>query len=231
MTVNYLNDIQIKRIISRLKYHNVDENLINRVSEDINFEANYEKFLRLTCSSKSKLVYNCLEFASKAHQGQTYRKSTDSQGLSLVPYLNHPVIMSIKAIELGFNEIIIAGCLVHDTFKATKITEEYLIQELDPRISKIVLGFNKEPGESKTQSLYRNLNSLSYESKAIKILDKWHSLLRSFTLYDPDYQNRLIREVTQLVSPCIDTEFGDIKEDCNFFIKGIEQLKKPIFAY
>jgi (p)ppGpp synthase/HD superfamily hydrolase len=125
MTINYSDDIQIKRIISRLRFLGVKEELIERVKTDINFEANYEKFLRLSNSSKSELVYDSLQFAIRAHLGQTYSKRSDSQGLHLVPYLNHPIILGLKALELGFDEIIVSGCLVHDTFKAAKISKEY----------------------------------------------------------------------------------------------------------
>jgi (p)ppGpp synthase/HD superfamily hydrolase len=199
MTIPYFEDYQIKRIIARLRFHGTDERLIQRICEDINFEVNLEKFLRISKPSKSKLVYDCLDFATQVHQGQTYRKRSDSQGLHLVPYLNHPIILGIKAIELGFDEIVIAGCLVHDTFKATKINAEYINQNLDPRISDLVLSFNRIEGETKAEALQRILTSQSFESKAVKILDKWHSLIRSFTLYDPEYQGRLVDEVSNLV--------------------------------
>jgi (p)ppGpp synthase/HD superfamily hydrolase len=230
MAINYSDDIQIKRIISRLRFHGVKKELIERVKTDINFEANYEKFLRLSNSSKSELVYDSLQFAIKAHSGQTYRKRSDSQGLHLVPYLNHPIILGLKALDLGFDEIVVSGCLVHDTFKATKISKEYLMQNIDPRICKIILDFNKLEGESKAEALHRILNSESYETKAIKILDKWHSLLRSFTLYDPGYQARLVDEVQTIVIPQIGDEFGDIGSDCALFIEGVVQLRLPILA-
>jgi (p)ppGpp synthase/HD superfamily hydrolase len=230
MSVNYFDNYQIKRILARLRYHKVDERLIERVEVDINFEANYEKFLRLSRPAKSSLVHDCLQFATQAHQGQTYRKQTDSHGLQLVPYLNHPIILAIKALELGFDEIIVAGCLVHDTFKATKITQEYLTQELDPRVSRIVLGHNKLEGENKVETLNRILTTQSFESKAIKVLDKWHSLLRSFTLYDPGYQERLVIELQNVVLPHITDEFAEISDDCTFLIGCVNQLRKPLIA-
>ena len=231
MSVKYLEDYQIKRIIARLRFHNSDELLVQRVCEDINFEANYEKFIRINHLNKSKLVYDCLQFAIQAHQGQTYRKRSDSQGLHLVPYLNHPIVIGLKAIELGFDEVIIAGCLVHDTLKATKVSQEYLIHSLDPRISNLILTFNKIEGESKTETLSRILTQECFEAKAIKILDKWHSLLRSFTLYDPEYQKRLVDEVCNYVLPHVNSEFGDIEKDCIFLVQSVKQLTEPIYVY
>jgi (p)ppGpp synthase/HD superfamily hydrolase len=231
MTVKYFEDFQIKRILARLRFHGTDERLIDRVCQDINFEVNYENFLRLSNPSKSKLVYDCLQFSMYAHQGQSYRKRSDSQGLHLVPYINHPIILGIKAIELGFDEVIIAGCLVHDTFKATKITEHMILQELDPQISKIIMCFNRIEGETKVEALNRILTKECYSAKAIKVLDKWHSLLRSFTLYDPEYQRRLVDEVTNIVLPQVGSEFGDIVEDCNLFVRGVSQLRQPIYAF
>ncbi|MGL4758613.1 MAG: hypothetical protein ACRCXZ_04715 [Patescibacteria group bacterium] len=230
MSIDYFNNIQIKGIIARLRYHNSDPVLVDRVIADINFEVNFESFLRLSSKTNTQLVYDCLKFANYAHNGQTYRKYTDSQGLQLVPYLNHPLNMAIKAYTLGFHELIVGGCLVHDTLKATKIDESQLKDCLDPRIVSLVLSLNRKEGESKKEMLRRQIQQESYEVKAVKILDKWHSLLRSFTLYDPEYQSRLSQEVQEEVIPYIGEEFDDIKDDCHLFIEGIKQQRKPIFA-
>jgi (p)ppGpp synthase/HD superfamily hydrolase len=89
---------------------------------------------------KSPLIFDAIEFASRAHHGQ-YRKGTE------IPYIIHPLgVMKILIQLQSSTEIVIAG-LLHDTVEDTPVTLADIRTRFGVTVARLVCG-TSEPDKS-----------------------------------------------------------------------------------
>jgi (p)ppGpp synthase/HD superfamily hydrolase len=91
---------------------------------------------------KSKIVFDAIEFAVKAHSGQ-FRKGTN------IPYIVHPLGVAKTLIEYGLPDKIVVAGILHDTVEDTDVTLEDIKKNFGEEIAKIVEGAS-EPDKSDT---------------------------------------------------------------------------------
>lgn len=85
----------------------------------------------MTDKEQSKIIFNAIEFAAKAHSGQ-FRKGTK------VPYIVHPLGVAKTLIELNCSgEIIVAGIL-HDIVEDTHFTTEDIRNSFGEKVAELV---------------------------------------------------------------------------------------------
>lgn len=89
---------------------------------------------------KSPLLFEAIEFATKAHSGQ-FRKG------SALPYIIHPLGVSRILIEHGFEEHLAIAGVLHDTVEDTHVTHKEITDRFGKAISGIVEGVT-EPDKS-----------------------------------------------------------------------------------
>lgn len=82
---------------------------------------------------KSPLLFDAIEFATKAHSGQ-FRKGSD------LPYIIHPLGVGKILIEHGFEESVVISGILHDTVEDTAVTHKDIVDRFGKTISSIVEG-------------------------------------------------------------------------------------------
>jgi (p)ppGpp synthase/HD superfamily hydrolase len=189
-------------IISKLNYFECSPAIITKVRTDLNWEANRARFMQ-TCNEKNLAgVLDVLEIATDAHKTQTYKRNKDATGLSNVPYINHPIEMANLAIDLDSNPNIISGCLLHDVIEDTKIKiTDLKLANISEEIIGIVNNVTKHNRETRTEYFNRVFEGNSLDSKIVKLIDRYHNLIRAFTLSDLGYLERVIIETRAYFLP------------------------------
>lgn len=86
------------------------------------------------------IIFNALEFATKAHTGQ-FRKGT------LLPYIVHPVDVMRNLILYNAPTDAVAAGILHDTLEDTLTTIDDLKNTFGDRITELVMGAS-EPDKS-----------------------------------------------------------------------------------
>lgn len=109
------------------------------------------------------MITQSIELASK------YLKDRHSEGKSYEPIINHSKRMAERAVLLGYDEIIIASCYLHDVLSLN--VEEYHeialeIKKIDPDLARIADKFYRREDETWLQYYYR----ISYVPEASKVL-------------------------------------------------------------
>lgn len=77
------------------------------------------------------MIQEALEFACRAHAGQTRKGSK-------VPYLTHPVAVSRSLMEVGCGEDLAVAALLHDLVEDTAVSEADLRQRFGERVADLV---------------------------------------------------------------------------------------------
>ncbi len=86
---------------------------------------------------EEKLIFDGLEFATKAHRGQ-FRKATK------IPYIVHPLGVAEILIRNRYsNNLVVAG-LLHDTVEDTKVTIKQIEKKFGKKIAKLVYAVSEE---------------------------------------------------------------------------------------
>ncbi|NTW48797.1 MAG: bifunctional (p)ppGpp synthetase/guanosine-3',5'-bis(diphosphate) 3'-pyrophosphohydrolase [Chlorobiales bacterium] len=85
---------------------------------------------------KSPLLFDAIEFATKAHSGQ-FRKG------SALPYIVHPLGVGKILIEHGYGEPVVISGLLHDTVEDTSVTHKDIAERFGNTISSIVEGLTE----------------------------------------------------------------------------------------
>ena len=81
--------------------------------------------------NKMSLIEKAIRIAAVAHKGQT-RKDGD------IPYVVHPFMVSVRLLQHGFRDEVIAAALTHDVLEDTDFSEEHLLKELGEEVLAIV---------------------------------------------------------------------------------------------
>src|SRR3990172_11306745 len=80
------------------------------------------------------LVFKALNFAAKAHNGQTRNKDADQD----VPYIVHPAAVAIILSQHGADEVNISAGILHDVVEDTQIGIDDIERAFGNEVTKIV---------------------------------------------------------------------------------------------
>lgn len=119
------------------------------------------------------LVNKALEFATKAHQGQTRR-------FTGAPYITHCVGVKQILQDAGVNdEITLSAALLHDTIEDCQVTRVELQQQFGEQIVKLVTELTDNLNLNRDQRHHQQalkINSMDKRSIFIKMADRIYNL-------------------------------------------------------
>jgi (p)ppGpp synthase/HD superfamily hydrolase len=117
-----------------------------------------------------------LVLAARAHRKQT-RKGTD------IPYLIHPVHVSVILLRYGFSEDVAVAGLLHDVVEDQEVPLSLIEAEFGPVVSEMVAALTEKkkeggqprPWEIRKQEALEHLRTSSLGAVAVKAADVLHS--------------------------------------------------------
>ena len=142
---------------------------------------------------ESKIIFDAIEFAAKAHSGQ-FRKGTK------IPYIVHPLGVAKLLIELDSSEEVIVAGILHDVVEDTHITIEEIKKHFGKKVADLVYGASEpnrqDSWKNRKQHTIDFLESASMESLMLGCADKLHnitSIRKDFEKHGGAFWNRFSR--------------------------------------
>ena len=202
-TLENKGDSKTVRYISQLEACGVAAWVIDMIQDDLDISANEAKLRTYADSLDNEdrdTVLKALETARKGHQGQTQKREKDREGLDNIPYLNHPVQVANLAVKIGLDPKEVQAGLLHDVVEDTPVNEDELRQDFSPETVGMVLDMTRRDDESR-EAFMERVASLEGGSKILKCLDRYHNVIRAFSINDPDYIERVLTESRDVYLP------------------------------
>lgn len=231
------SDDKVKKVLKFLTTLWISPRTIDIVSKDLQYQDN-EKLLMtyIDLSDYSDVekqkVKDTIILCKSAHLGQTQQRPQDTDGLSSIPYSNHPVqvaIMAIRDLKMTPNEVM--ACLLHDTVEDTQIRQQAntlftdsISLSYDDEVFSLIDDCTKKETESREEFMIR-MSQLKWSSKLIKCLDRYHNLVRAFTINDPKYTAKILKETQEVYMKEFDNNPRLLPLQYMFF-ELLEELKK-----
>lgn len=171
---------------------------------------------------KIKLAMNtCI----KSHEWQTQKRPQDLEWLDNIPYSNHPIVVALIALrDLKMSAEEIQGCLLHDVVEDTETKENELRKIFSDEVIDMVLDCSRNEDETREQFMNR-MKWLKWSSKVIKCLDRFHNIIRAFSINDPKYISKIINETKEVYLPAFES-FEELKPIKTLFFDLLEELEK-----
>lgn len=149
-----------------------------------------------------------LDICIKAHEWQTQKRPQDLEWLDNIPYSNHPIVVALIALrDLKMTAEEIQACLLHDVIEDTKIKKNELKEIFSDEVINMIIDCSRDENETREQFMNR-MKRLTGKSKIIKCLDRFHNIIRAFSIKDPKYISRIIIETKEVYLP----SFENIKD-------------------
>jgi GTP diphosphokinase / guanosine-3',5'-bis(diphosphate) 3'-diphosphatase len=149
-------------------------------------------------------VAACLDFAARAHAGQT-RETGE-------PYLTHLVgvaLILIDLLETRLDTPLVCGALLHDVVEDTEVTLEDVEKRFGKEVAHLVEGVTKLSGlhfdrreTAQAENFRKMLLSMSRDLRVIfiKLADRVHNM-RTIEALRPDKQQRIALETRDIYAP------------------------------
>lgn len=120
-----------------------------------------------------QLIEEALRFAAVRHDGQ-FRKGTN------IPYVTHPVAVSMLLVEDRQPVPVVAAGLLHDLLEDTLTTVDEIEQRFGQEVARLVQAVS-EPGkhhswEERKRMTIQKVHTLQYDEVALLAADKLHNL-------------------------------------------------------
>lgn len=114
---------------------------------------------------EANIISKATDFTILVHQGQKYGNR---------PYFEHCIKTAEIAIELGYDDVIVAACLLHDTLEDTPTEYSGLKTEFGEEIAEIVYAVTDELGRNRTERKHKTYPKIKANWKAtvVKICDR-----------------------------------------------------------
>ena len=208
--------------------------LLGILEWDLDVEKNEMRFQDLVSekfSGEKENLLGVLVLAKEAHSNQSQMRPKDIERgdttLGHIPYVNHPIQIANLAFQKNLSSDAIRAALLHDVIEDTSIDDKQLrARGIHETVIELVkhLSRNKNT-ETREQFLARSIG-LSGEVLILKCLDRFHNLIRSFGIKDPEYLKRYIDESKMFV-PIFQTQplLADIAPLFNQLLKELERYR------
>ncbi len=227
------NNGKIQKFLRDLERRGINKWVINIINEDLCYEKNEAILLKRIEEVMEKervSIIKAMEISKAAHKGQKQKRTHDEEGLDNIPYFNHPVQVALMAFNKKLSPFAIKASLLHDVIEDTPFTIKELEQKgINSHTVNIVKEVTKDPGEDRKSYLDRVAN-LSGEAKLIKCFDRYHNLLRSFSIKDIKFLNRYIRETEEIYVPAFSSyeELSDLKVSFNILLQELKKFRDSL---
>lgn len=166
-----------------------------------------------------------LDVCIKAHEWQTQKRPQDLEWLDSIPYSNHPIVVALIAVrDLKMSASEIQACLLHDVIEDTEVKEKELKEMFSDEVINMVLDCSRNENETREQFIDR-MKWLKWNSKIIKCLDRFHNIIRAFSINDPKYILRIINETKEVYLPAFEN-LEELKPIKTLFFDLLEELEK-----
>lgn len=129
------------------------------------------------------LIFKALNFAAKAHRGQTRNKDADPE----VPYIVHPAAVAIILSQHGADQVTVAAGILHDVVEDTQIGIDDIENGFGKEVAKIVSDvteFDKKlPWSERKEQAIKHVKNMGNNSLLVKTADKIHNLYSLLEVY------------------------------------------------
>ncbi|MBQ6221847.1 MAG: helix-turn-helix domain-containing protein [Solobacterium sp.] len=197
-----------KHLISLAEYLDVslsslaeDQDRFFPVSQNIYDWEHMKTYVKTTAKANHMTnTLNALEFACKAHQGQT-RKNSD------IPYIYHPLNLACHCLAMDIREdAVIAACLLHDVIEDCGVTAGELPVEEEVKELVLLLTREKDHGTDRDEIMRKYIDQISGNPKAamIKLLDRCNNITTMAWGLSRKRIYRTIRETETYILPLLD---------------------------
>lgn len=120
-----------------------------------------------------QIIEEALRFAAVRHDGQ-FRKGTN------IPYLTHPVAVSMLLVEDRQPVPVVVAALLHDLLEDTLTTPDELSERFGYEVTRLVKAVS-EPGkhqswEERKRMTIQHVRTMQYDEVALLAADKLHNL-------------------------------------------------------
>lgn len=232
---NESND-KVSKLLKELDALWVSPWFLDVMRKDLQVEDNIkllQTYLGLSEYSKEEKEKTLLamEIAIEAHKWDSQQRPQDTDGLDNIPYSNHPIQVALLAIrDLKMSAEEVQASLLHDVIEDTDIEQNWTTLktwEVEWTFSEntihMVLDCSRETWESREEFMER-MKLLKWRSKIIKCLDRFHNMIRAFSIKDPKYIKRCLSETKEVYLPAFET-MDELKPIRKFFYDVLEELE------
>lgn len=153
------------------------------------------------------MIQKALEFAIKAHEGQTRKDG-------VTPYIVHPVGVADRVRQNGGTVEMYVAALLHDVVEDTDVTLDQVRQEFGDVVAQLVFEltdvYTSEAFPSKNRAERKflendRLSKISLEAKRIKLADIDYNV-HDLQGINPKFRKRLLEEKLDAVEAIRDVE-------------------------
>ncbi len=224
---------KIQKFLRDLERRGINKWVINLINEDLCYEKNETillKHIEEFAEKDRPSIIKAMEISKAAHKGQNQKRSHDEEGLDNIPYFNHPVQVALMAFNKKLSPFAIKASLLHDVIEDTPFTiKELELEGINSHTLDMVKEVTKDPLEDRKSYLNRVAN-LSGEAKLIKCFDRYHNLLRSFSIKDIKFLNRYIMETEEIYVPAFSSyeELSDLKVSFNILLQELKKFRDSL---
>ena len=158
-----------------------------------------KSFVKITATAKNmRNTLKALDFAIKAHDGQTRKKSD-------IPYIYHPLNMACHCLAMGIDDdAIVAACLLHDTVEDCGCSYDEL--PVDDETKKLVQLMTHEKNDDDRERIMKKyFDGLASDPKAtlIKCVDRCNNLTTMSWGFSRGRIYRYIAETEKYILPLL----------------------------
>ena len=197
-TFNLIELAKVLKVSVSSLVENRDECVFQTQKEIFEWE-HMASFVKHTARAyRMRDTLKALDFAIKAHEGQT-RKQSD------VPYIYHPLNMACHCFAMDIHEdVIVAACLLHDVIEDCGYKAEDL--PVSDECRKLISLMSHEKDDSRRDQIMKEYYAgLASEPKAalIKCIDRCNNLTTMSWGLSRDRIYRMIKETEKYVYPLL----------------------------
>lgn len=194
---------QLQALFTRLEALGVSAEIRRVLREDLDVERNLEALRadvvdRFPADEVAR-VEAALQLALASHAGQTQSLEA-GRGLTSIPYANHVVQVARWSLStLGTADATIVG-LLHDVVEDTPVESTEVRQRFGDAVHDGVMALTRTDGVSRAAFL-EHVRELESPHREVKFFDRYHNLVRGFTVEKVSYLARYLRETDDVYRP------------------------------
>lgn len=147
------------------------------------------------------LIESAYRFSAEKHRDQVRRSGE--------PYVTHPVSVAYLLADLKFDDLCVAGGLLHDVLEDTLTTHEVLIDRFGEEVTDLVDGVTKigrhayvRRDEAQAETFRKMILASAKDLRVIvvKLADRLHNMM-TLAHMPPEKRRRISRETLEIYAP------------------------------